>query len=829
MSAHRTWQRIGVAALGALFVTCADAGLRLESPDRVGAILIHDAPPEVLAPLVETLKIRLGATEVEQLVGSQLHAEQVESALRRRRDALIPHDTLLVYVGLPLAASGVDILATAGFDESKPWTGLPVESVLAALVPPPDAAVVVIFPSCGYQRTGENVLSKWPATGVAFCVAKSELPKVPAALNDAIVDAAGSALQGTSGITGLTRPVLSNWEIAQTLADHLRRRVAPTAQQVEGQMARPVGTTRLVLRQPSDANAPSQLAADLASDSPPMAPAKRFAWWVDRYRTQSVAVDSLIADLVRIARSPEYAKHAVLAVRALAELPPEHHREPLSDIFSTATTVEVKRECILHFSYPLPDDLLTEALRSKHSRLRSAIFERALLRKEPAFFIVARDAALGDTDEQVRIMALRAATTLATPTEALSVVQAVAAGRVSRPLTPSLTNELMVALGPLPKTSEAIEILLDAIDRGESSTQALALYALGNAQRQDLQASEALVMELLKARLQHGNAAIRTAALKTVGRLGYFELGEPVLQALRNAQAAEAERAAAIDALGILGVAAAVPELTQIACLRSDLVAPCSDSASLRTGAIAALGKIASQDAVDALWQGVSSPSPETRRQAIAALEPVASESGETVRRLGSDSTAEERALAIKMLSATGHKLEVLVDSLADPDVRVREAALLGLQQKGKRSPVIDRMIFERAASAQDPFERAAYVAAIGRLGDVEGLTRLQDAPRINTDTLIAGAAELPAEATLRLDPPEVSRWVRTAESPQARSAGIQVMLRALDCELNCPDGTPEDRATALKQWEAMAKDDPDAAVREAAAASIRKAFDRWD
>ena len=809
---------VGVALLSC--GSLATAGIRLAAPNQVKVILVHSGTAESLAPLEQAVATHLGATWVERLVGPEATADRLEALLRDASVGLNPRDSLVVYIGLPLSPSGESILATAQFDPAKPWSGLPLDSALSPLLRVMDVGVTVVFPSCAFRRQSDSGQSQAWVGGIAFCVTPEQLTQVPDALAGAISESAKHALQGTSGNTGQTLALASNAELADALNRQLLRAADPDSTASDVAFARAIGTTRLFFRSSVSDDTTSRLAAELRENTSDVAPAKRFATWIERYRTQRVSAASLSSDLVTIALEPAYADYAVLAVRAMADMKREHHAAPLERVFEESARVEVKREVVLHFSAPLPPSVLEHAAHADHPLLRAAVFERALLRKEESFFLVARAAALQDVDEHVRIMALRAATTLASPSEAADVVRAVASDSVSRPASLELKNEFIVTLGPLPKDGPAMAFLLDTAENGTVGSQTLALFALGNARPDELAGHDARLQRMLEGKLAHEDAAIRVAALKTIGRLGLRSLSGAVLTRLSAPDVPDVERAAAVDALGLMKADAAVNYLARISCAVS-LDGGCLEGPSLRAGAIAALGRIGSEQAVDALWQGVRSSHAETRRLSMAALEPLASASAETILRLGPNSPSDERALAIRMLSATGQKLELLVDRLADPDLRVREAALFGLNRK--RSPHIDKMILERALRPTDAEPRAAYIAALGHLGDVEGLQQLSRTADAPTDAILIGATHLPEATRGQLAYEDVSRLITSAETPQARAAGAGFVVHSLE------DGSSAERRAALRKLQDLATDDPEPSVREAAAASIREVRARWE
>jgi HEAT repeat protein/beta-lactamase regulating signal transducer with metallopeptidase domain len=223
--------------------------------------------------------------------------------------------------------------------------------------------------------------------------------------------------------------------------------------------------------------------------------------------------------------------------------------------------------------------------------------------------------------------------------------------------------------------------------------------------------------------LKDENAAVRLAAVESLGNLSDPRAVDALVQALKTDTDPRVREAAA-EALGNIDSPRAVPGL--IAALGSEKVS------AVRAKIAWALGEIDDARAVEALGGAVRDPDAEVRRQVVWALGEL--ESPAAVPMLIpalKDADVETRKQAAEALGEIGNKdaVEALIPVTKDADAEVRKEAVgaLGNIQDKRALPALE-------AAVRDPNVevRRQAIEAIGQLDDLKSaptalITALKD------------------------------------------------------------------------------------------------------
>jgi len=296
--------------------------------------------------------------------------------------------------------------------------------------------------------------------------------------------------------------------------------------------------------------------------------------------------------------------------------------------------------------------------------------------------------------------------------------------------------------------------------------------------------------------LKDENAAVRLAAVQSLGNLSDPRAVDALVQALKTDTDPEVREAAA-EALGEIDSPRAVPGL--IAALGSEKVG------AVRAKIAWALGEIDDKRAVEALGAVVRDPDAEVRRQAVSALGEL--ESAAAVPMLIpalKDADIETRKQAASALGEIGSKdaVEALIPLTKDADAEVRKQTVQALGQiEDKRAlPALEAAV--RDANVE---VRRQAIEAIGQLDELRSappalITALKDDDQEVRKAAVEALGQLedeeavPALIPLTRDADvEVKRAAVEALSSIGGARAVEVMAGLLK------DGDPEIRKIAAE------------------------------
>jgi len=296
--------------------------------------------------------------------------------------------------------------------------------------------------------------------------------------------------------------------------------------------------------------------------------------------------------------------------------------------------------------------------------------------------------------------------------------------------------------------------------------------------------------------LKDENAAVRLAAVQSLGNLSDPRAVDALVQALKTDTDPEVREAAA-EALGEIDSPRAVPGL--IAALGSEKVG------AVRAKIAWALGEIDDKRAVEALGAVVRDPDAEVRRQAVSALGEL--ESAAAVPMLIpalKDADIETRKQAASALGEIGSKdaVEALIPLTKDADAEVRKETVQALGQiEDKRAlPALEAAV--RDANVE---VRRQAIEAIGQLDELRSappalITALKDDDQEVRKAAVEALGQLedeeavPALIPLTRDADvEVKRAAVEALSSIGGARAVEVMAGLLK------DGDPEIRKIAAE------------------------------
>jgi HEAT repeat protein len=308
-------------------------------------------------------------------------------------------------------------------------------------------------------------------------------------------------------------------------------------------------------------------------------------------------------------------------------------------------------------------------------------------------------------------------------------------------------------------------VLVSAIEHDTPRARASAARALAN-----LDAPEALAA--LRRALKDPDSWVRYFGASSLGRQA-DAAAVPLLERLARGDRMQHVRIAAVEAIGAIGGEAVAEVLGALAA---------HDDAVVATAAVRALGGVSAPLVVEPLRRALGAPDPERRKAAAEALA-----------RWG-------REAAVELLRWT---------AAADGQPDVVRAAMAGLNHIGNsRTPVARQAIAALAEVAGDPARRADALAAMAQMSE-------QAIPAVG-DCLSARDPHVRravVEALGRLSHPTASAYIRSALDdcdPSVRQTAVSILAGL---------GT---RGMA-RSFAKLARTDPSAAVRRAAAAALRR------
>jgi len=313
------------------------------------------------------------------------------------------------------------------------------------------------------------------------------------------------------------------------------------------------------------------------------------------------------------------------------------------------------------------------------------------------------------------------------------------------------------------------------------------------------QGRDAAVPALLSV-LRDENAAVRLAAIESLGQLSDPRAIDALVQALRTDTDARVREAAA-QSLGEIDNARAVPGL--IAALGSEKVA------AVRAKIAWALGEIDDPRAVEALGAAVKDSEVEVRRQAAWALGELEAPSATPLLvPLLKDSDVEARKQAAWAIGQTkgGDAVEALSSAIKDSDKEVRKQVIesLGELEDKRALSALSSMIHDSEVEV-----REAAVEAIGRLDDLKTappalITALKDDDRSVRKAAAEALGNIEDESAV------------PALVPLTRDTNTDVKHAAVEALANIGG------ARAIEVMAALLKDD-DPEIRKLAAQALGK------
>ncbi len=336
--------------------------------------------------------------------------------------------------------------------------------------------------------------------------------------------------------------------------------------------------------------------------------------------------------------------------------------------------------------------------------------------------------------------------------------------------------------------------------------------------------SAALTVEEACEKLEHGTLAEQCEAAEYLGIAGDEAALEPLIVALSD-ENTELRQCAAM-ALGELGSSRAVPALTRALrdrdravqwfaatslaklgepatkALLTELQSGDEDAA---VGAAIALGRMREPRAVGPLLELLSSPDLYVREQAVEALVAIGKPSVEPlVKVLGSDNAVAKKSAVVALGRLSDAEAAAsLVKLLGGRDLVARHYAMVALRGMGPGA--FD--VLEEALSSRNPSVQKAACEILGFARDARAAKRVAELLDADDESVRWTAAK-----TLGAIDGEfaVASLIRALEDPSARVREVTVLALG---KIGHFDAVP-----ALA---AVAENDPDAAVREAAADAL--------
>lgn len=296
------------------------------------------------------------------------------------------------------------------------------------------------------------------------------------------------------------------------------------------------------------------------------------------------------------------------------------------------------------------------------------------------------------------------------------------------------------------------------------------------------------------------NAAVRLAAIQSLGEQGDPRAIDALVQTLRNDTDARVREAAA-EALGQIDSPRAVPGL--IAAFASEKVG------EVRAKIAAALGEIEDPRAVEALAGGVRDPEVDVRREVVQALGQLESRSAvPALIPALRDSDVETRKRAAEALGnlESPDAIEALSAATKDADKEVRQHAVAALGEIGDKKAL---SVLTAASKDAEVEVRREAIQAISQLED------LDTAPPVLIDALRDADREVKKAAAEALGNIEDEAAV-PALIPLTRDSNTDVKRAAVEALANIGG------AQAIEVMAALLKDE-DPEIRKLAAQALGK------
>jgi HEAT repeat protein len=329
----------------------------------------------------------------------------------------------------------------------------------------------------------------------------------------------------------------------------------------------------------------------------------------------------------------------------------------------------VRRAAVEHlpfFDQPKTIPVLLRALERDTPPVRAAA-ATALARVSERDALAPLLRALDDRDPWVRYCALRSIAAFANRTVVPAVVDVIERDRAGHVRLAAID-----ALGRL-DAADAVTILHPLTLSAEADVARAAIRALG-------QTSDAQVDDLLERLLRSADGWRRVEAATAIGARGKA----PAASSLQWLAAADSDRDvvnAAVAALALMGSREGPDAVAAI----NALIALTAESRTRET-LVASLAGLP-QRRIEDVARGLRHPSPDVRRATIEALSrmkhPTASQSVETAL---DDSVPAVRATAVAELRRLGSRhaaKKLLALARTDPDLEVRQAAVMAVTQHG--------------------------------------------------------------------------------------------------------------------------------------------------
>jgi HEAT repeat protein len=338
----------------------------------------------------------------------------------------------------------------------------------------------------------------------------------------------------------------------------------------------------------------------------------------------------------------------------------------------------VRRAAVEHlpfFDQPKTVPALLHALEGDTPPVRAAA-ATALARVSEGDALPPLLRALDDRDPWVRYCALRSIAAFANPTVVPAVLNVIERDRAGHVRLAAID-----ALGRL-DAADAVTILHPLTQSAEADVALAAIRALG-------QTTDARADEVLEGLLRSADGWRRVEAATAIGARGHG----PAASSLQWVAAADSDRevvSAAVAALALMGSREGPGAVAAI----TALIALTAESRTRET-LVASLAGLP-QRRIDDVARGLRHPSPDVRRATIEALSrmkhPKASESVETAL---DDSVPAVRATAVAELRRLGSRhaaRKLLALARTDPDLEVRQAAVMAVTQQGGDLVNADRL-----------------------------------------------------------------------------------------------------------------------------------------
>jgi HEAT repeat protein len=271
---------------------------------------------------------------------------------------------------------------------------------------------------------------------------------------------------------------------------------------------------------------------------------------------------------------------------------------------------------------------------------------------------------------------------------------------------------------------DAFEALLGLLDHGDTAVRQAAIAALNSIGHPEMPAQVTVLLD-------DGNPVVRESAVKIAGYFGYARCAERVIACTRDAS--EPVRRAAVEHLPLFEHPGAVPAL---------LHALAFDTAPVRAAAAAALARVESPDTIAPRMKALDDPDPWVRYYALRSIGGIRTEDmAAAARRLiDQDPAPQVRLAAIDVLGRldAADAVNVLQPLLHSDQDDIARAAIraLGHITDSRAAAVLSEVL-----RSEDPLHRLEAVVAIGARGGTTAPDMLQWAAAAESDDSVADAA----------------------------------------------------------------------------------------